>query len=212
MIEERSAQLAATCERVGNKYMERINTSKSLGFVGVAMLATATGAVAIGAVAIGALAIARLAIRRLSVESARLRSLEIEDLTVTRLHVPEVMVSDSLKLPAGSRNISGRDICNRCGIDQQVAEGESHVERIEDVCGSPSGSSAHGDVRRDHSSRVANGKFPLGTPTIRFDKISGALVMHTPGSILSCLWSCFDMLTKRPSLHFGSGWLDRGHQ
>jgi hypothetical protein len=102
MIEERSAQLAATCERVGHKYMERINTSKSLGFVGVAMLATATGAVAIGA-----LAIARLAIRRLSVESARLRSLEIEDLTVTRLHVPEVMVSDSLKLPAGSRNISG---------------------------------------------------------------------------------------------------------
>ena len=48
MIEERSAQLAATCERVGHKYTERINTSKSLGFVGVAMLATATGAVAIG--------------------------------------------------------------------------------------------------------------------------------------------------------------------
>jgi hypothetical protein len=67
--------------------MEKIRTSKSLGFGGVAMVATAISAVAVGAFAIGALAIGRLAIRRFSVGNARFRSFEIEDLTVTRLHV-----------------------------------------------------------------------------------------------------------------------------
>jgi hypothetical protein len=69
--------------------MEKIRTSKSLGFGGVAMVATAISAV-VGAFAIGALAIGRLAIRRFSVGNARFRSFEIDDLTVTRLHVGAV--------------------------------------------------------------------------------------------------------------------------
>jgi hypothetical protein len=79
--------------------MKKLHSSESLGFRGVAIIATGIGAVAVGAFAIGALAISRLAIRRVLVESAKFKFLEIEDLTVTRLHAAAVTVSDSLKLP-----------------------------------------------------------------------------------------------------------------
>ncbi|SRR5712692_7413170 len=76
--------------------------SQSLGFRGVAMIATAIGAVAVGAFVIGALAIRRLAIRRVVIDSAEFKSLQIRDLTVTRLRAAEVTVSDSLKLPGSN--------------------------------------------------------------------------------------------------------------
>src|ERR1700690_4956 len=86
----------------GANNMPEIRNRKALSTGGVAMIATAIGAVAVGAFAIGALAIGRLAIRRLSVERAQLKSLEIEDLTVRRLRAAEVVVSDSLTLPANN--------------------------------------------------------------------------------------------------------------
>jgi hypothetical protein len=48
--------------------MKALRNSNSLGFRGVATIATAIGAVAVGAFAVGAFAIGRLAIRRLVVE------------------------------------------------------------------------------------------------------------------------------------------------
>jgi hypothetical protein len=82
------------------QYMRETGGTKSLSLGGVAMIATAIGAVAVGAFAIGALAIGRLAVRRLSIEYAQLKSLEIENLTVRRLNAVDVVVSDSLTLPA----------------------------------------------------------------------------------------------------------------
>jgi hypothetical protein len=82
--------------------MNELRSSKSLGFCGVAIIATAIGAVAMGAFAIGALAIGRLAIRRVFVGSAEFKSLQIQDLIVTRLHAAEVSVSGSLQLPESS--------------------------------------------------------------------------------------------------------------
>jgi hypothetical protein len=82
--------------------MKERHNSQSLGFRGIAMIATAMGAVAVGAFAIGALAIGRLAIRRVVIDGAKFKTLEIEDLTVTRLHAAEVAVSDSLDLPAST--------------------------------------------------------------------------------------------------------------
>ena len=84
--------------------MKDLAGSKSLGFGGVAMIATAIGAVAVGAFAIGALAIGRLAIRRVLVDTAEFKSLKVHDLTVTRLHAAEVTVSDSLTLPGSNVN------------------------------------------------------------------------------------------------------------
>ncbi len=55
--------------------MNDLQSSKSLGFRGVARLATAIGAVAVGAFAIGALTIRRLTIRRVSIENADFKSL-----------------------------------------------------------------------------------------------------------------------------------------
>jgi hypothetical protein len=40
-----------------------------------------------------------LAIRQIVIEKAKLKSLETQDLSVTRLHVAEITVSDSIKLP-----------------------------------------------------------------------------------------------------------------
>jgi len=71
------------------------------GLGGVAIVGASFGAVAVGAFAIGALAIGRLAIRRVLLEGAEIGSLRIRDLSVTRLHAGEVIVSDSLELPAG---------------------------------------------------------------------------------------------------------------
>ncbi len=82
--------------------MKEIRSSKSLGFCGMAMIATAIGAVAVGAFAIGALAIGRLVIRRVLVGSAECKSLVIHDLSVTRFSAAEVTVSDSLKLPGSN--------------------------------------------------------------------------------------------------------------
>lgn len=82
--------------------MKEIGSSKSLGFRGAAMIATAIGAVAVGAFAIGALAIGRLAIRRVEVESAKFKSLEIDDLIVKRIRAADVTVSDSLKTPGSA--------------------------------------------------------------------------------------------------------------
>jgi hypothetical protein len=82
--------------------MEKIGASKSRGYRRVTMIATAIGAVAIGAFAIGVLAIGRLAIRHIAVERAKFKSLEIQDLSVTRLHVAEVTINDSIKLPDGA--------------------------------------------------------------------------------------------------------------
>ena len=45
--------------------MKALRNSNSLGFRGVATIATAIGAVAVGAFAVGAFAMGRLAIRRL---------------------------------------------------------------------------------------------------------------------------------------------------
>jgi hypothetical protein len=74
--------------------MKELRSSKSLGFRGVAMIATA----------IGALTIRRLAIRRVLIGSAEFKSLEIQDLTVTRLRAAEITVSDSLQLPGSNVN------------------------------------------------------------------------------------------------------------
>jgi hypothetical protein len=56
--------------------MEKIEASKSFGYGGVTMIATAIGVVAVGAFAIGALAIGRLAIRHIAVERAKFKSLD----------------------------------------------------------------------------------------------------------------------------------------
>ena len=79
--------------------MNEIGNSKSLGFRGVAMIATSIGAVAVGAFAIGALAIGRLAVRRVVVENAKFKSIEIDDLIVKRIRAAEVTVSESLEVP-----------------------------------------------------------------------------------------------------------------
>ena len=63
--------------------MKELRSSKSLGFRGVAMIATAIGAVAVGAFAIVALTIRRLAIRRVVAGSAEFKFLEIQDFTVS---------------------------------------------------------------------------------------------------------------------------------
>lgn len=76
-----------------------ITAQKHLSFREVAIAGTAFGALAIGAFAIGALAIGRLAIRRVLVGDAEFKSLRVQDLTITRLHVGEVMVTDSVQLP-----------------------------------------------------------------------------------------------------------------
>jgi hypothetical protein len=81
--------------------MAGTRSSQSLGFHGVAIIATAIGAVAVGAFAIGALAIGRLAIRRVQLDNAKIRSLEIDNLVVKRIRAADVTVSGSLKLPAG---------------------------------------------------------------------------------------------------------------
>ena len=88
--------------------MAELQSSKSLGFHGVAMIATAIGAVAVGAFAIGALAIGRLAIRRVRIDGAEFKSLEIQELTVKRLRAAEVTVSDSLTLPENAAAASSR--------------------------------------------------------------------------------------------------------
>ena len=82
--------------------MNHERNSESLGFRGVAIIASAIGAVAVGAFAIGALAVGRLAIGRLVIENAKFKSLEIQDLSVKRLRATEVIVSDSLALPPGT--------------------------------------------------------------------------------------------------------------
>ena len=48
-----------------------------------------------------------MAIRQIAIERAKFRFLEIQDLNVTRLHVAEVTVSDSIKLPDGNNRDGG---------------------------------------------------------------------------------------------------------
>ena len=108
--------------------MEESRNSKSLGFHGVAMIATAVGAVAVGAFAIGVLAIGRLAIRRVVIESAELKSLQIQDLTVKRLRAAEITVSESLQLPEeeSARKISS---CKGCCIQNLSRRKRCHANR-----------------------------------------------------------------------------------
>lgn len=84
--------VSGAASRVKRGHMEKIRASKSVGFGGMARIATA----------IGALAIRQLAIGRISVGRAEFESLAIQDLTVTRLRVAEVTVTDSLKLPGSN--------------------------------------------------------------------------------------------------------------
>jgi hypothetical protein len=84
--------------------MNHERNSESLGFRGVAIIASAIGAVAVGAFAIGALAVGRMAIRQLVIENAKFKTIESQDLSVKRLRAAEVTVSASLRLPSDDDN------------------------------------------------------------------------------------------------------------
>jgi len=92
--------------------MEKIESSRPVGYGGIAMATAAIGTAAVaavGAVAIGALAIGRLASRHIAIAKANFKSLEVQDLIVARLRVTEVTVRDSIKLPDSTNRRSHHD-------------------------------------------------------------------------------------------------------